>query len=442
MTDRYWLARAWTGTDLVDGLVVTVRAGRFDTVAPGPPVDATMINGLTLPGLANGHSHAFHRALRGRTQTGAGTFWTWRDQMYALAARLDPDGYHHLAGAVFAEMVATGFTTVGEFHYLHHDRDGRTHADANAMGEAVISAAAEAGLRICLLDTCYLGAGIGHGVEGVQRRFSDGTVEHWADRAGELADRHHGSDVVRIGAAVHSVRAVPRAMIGVVAEWAADRSTPLHVHLSEQVAENEECAAAYGLTPTGVLAEAGALTDRTSVVHATHLTPQDVQTLGAAAVTACLCPTTEADLGDGIGPSVALRGAGARVSIGTDSHALIDAFSELRAVEHQARLADRSRGRWTAAALLKAGGADGHRSLGFDDAGRIAPGQRADLVSLDLTSAATAGTGGGPETAVFAATAADVRQVMIDGVIRFVDGDRVELGRRLDDAITRAWAST
>ena len=304
----YVLEHAWIDGELRSEVPVSIAGGRFTQVGGVREHGATRLAGLTVPGLANCHSHAFHRALRGRTQRGGGTFWSWREQMYELAGRLDPDSYRALATAVFREMVASGITSVGEFHYLHHRRDGGSYDEPNVMGLALVAAAREAGLRIALLDTCYLAAGIGRPVEGVQRRFSDGTAEAWQERADELTGDAAG-DVV-VGAAVHSVRAVPLDQMRLVAEWADRFETPLHVHLSEQVAENEECLAAYGRTPTELLAEAGVLGDRTTVVHATHLTDLDVSRLGAASVTACFCPTTERDLGDGVGPSRQLNDAG------------------------------------------------------------------------------------------------------------------------------------
>jgi len=177
----YWLERAWTGDGPVrEGLLVDVTDGIFTHLEPGPPGAATRLAGLTIPGLANCHSHAFHRALRGRTQRERGTFWTWREQMYAVASRLTPDSYFHLARATYREMASVGITTVGEFHYLHHNPDGTPYDDPNEMGHALVQAAAEAGIRIALLDSCYLAAGIGRPPEGVQTRFSDGTADAWA----------------------------------------------------------------------------------------------------------------------------------------------------------------------------------------------------------------------------------------------------------------------
>jgi formiminoglutamate deiminase len=434
---HYSLEHAWVDGAVRSDVAVTVDQGRFTAVGGEPPRDAERLRGLTLPGLANGHSHAFHRALRGRTQRGSGTFWSWREQMYGLAARLDPDTYRQLAVAVYREMAAAGITCVGEFHYLHHQPDGTPYDDPNSMGLALVDAAAEAGVRIALLDACYLAAGIGAAPSGVQVRFSDGTAEGWQERADELGADIDG-DVV-VGAAVHSVRAVPLAAMRLVAEWADRFETPLHVHLSEQVAENEECLTAYGRTPTELLAEAGVLTDRATAVHATHVTDLDLVRLGKAGGHACLCPTTERDLADGIGPGRALHDAGLRVTVGSDGHTVVDLLEELRGVEAHERLRTQTRGHWTAAELLTAATVDGHASLGFPDAGRIAVGQRADLVTLDLESPRTAGGGAAAETAVFAAGAADVVHVVAGGRVVHRRGDEQAVGRALDRAVRRAW---
>ncbi len=431
------LEHAWIDGEVRSEVAVSVAGDRFTAVGGVPEAGATRLAGLTVPGLANCHSHAFHRALRGRTQRGGGTFWSWREQMYRLAERLDPDSYRALATVVFREMVASGITSVGEFHYLHHRRDGGSYDEPNVMGLALVTAAREAGLRIALLDTCYLAAGIGRPVEGVQRRFSDGTAEAWQERADELTGDAAG-DVV-VGAAIHSVRAVPLDQMRLVAEWADRFETPLHVHLSEQVAENEECLAAYGRTPTELLAEAGVLGDRTSAVHATHLTDLDVHRLGTAGVTACFCPTTERDLGDGVGPSRQLVEAGSPVTLGSDSHAVIDLFEEMKALEMDQRSVNRTRGHWSAPALLRAVTVDGHASLGFPDAGRIAVGQRADLVTLDLATPRTAGTGTGPETATFAATSADVVHVVSGGRVVHRAGDEDQVGAQLDKVVRGLW---
>jgi len=200
--------------------------------------------------------------------------------MYAAAASLDPDSYRALARAVFGEMALAGITGVGEFHYLHHGPGGTPYDDPNAMGHALIEAAAEAGIRITLLDTCYLASGFGTPPEGVQERFSDGDAAAWAERASALRGAPHA----RIGAAIHSVRAVPAGQLATVADWARERGVPLHAHLSEQRAENEACLAATGRTPAELLDEHGALGAHCCMVHATHLTDADIERLDRWAV--------------------------------------------------------------------------------------------------------------------------------------------------------------
>ncbi|MFE6901622.1 formimidoylglutamate deiminase [Streptomyces sp. NPDC057717] len=417
MQVTYWLEHAWLDPEVEPGVVVEVsQDGRIADVRTGvdtPPPGATVLRGLTVPGLANAHSHAFHRALRSTVQVGSGTFWTWREVMYSVADRLTPDTYHALARAVYAEMALAGITTVGEFHYLHHAPDGTPYDDPNAMGEALIAAAAEAGIRITLLDTAYVSSGFGKEPDRHQRRFSDGTTEAWAERATLLKDRDHA----RIGAAIHSVRAVPADQLDTVAEWAGTRGAPLHVHLSEQTAENEACLAAHDCTPTRLLADHGVLGPNTTGVHNTHLTDEDIALLGGSGTGTCMCPTTERDLADGIGPAVALQKEGSPLSLGSDSHAVIDLFEEARAMELNERLRTRTRGHWTAAALLRAATADGHAALGWNDAGRIERGALADLTTVALDSVRTAGPLPrlGAETAVFTASAADVRHTVVGG---------------------------
>ncbi|MFD3558469.1 formimidoylglutamate deiminase [Streptomyces sp. NPDC058686] len=442
MQVTYWLEHAWLDPEVEPGVVVEVsQDGRIADVRTGvgtPPPGASVLRGLTVPGLADAHSHAFHRALRSTVQVGSGTFWTWREVMYAVADRLTPDTYHALATAVYAEMALAGITTVGEFHYLHHAPGGTPYGDPNAMGEALIAAAAEAGIRITLLDTAYVSSGFGKEPDRHQRRFSDGTTEAWAERATLLKDRDHA----RIGAAIHSVRAVPADQLGTVAEWASTRGAPLHVHLSEQIAENDACLAAHGCTPTRLLADHGVLGPHTTGVHNTHLTDEDIALLGGSGTGTCMCPTTERDLADGIGPAVALQKAGSPLSLGSDSHAVIDLFEEARAMELNERLRTRTRGHWTASALLRAATADGHAALGWTDAGRIERGALADLATVALDSVRTAGPLPrlGAETAVFAASAADVRHTVVGGRHIVRDGQH-ELVGDVPGALTAAIAT-
>jgi formiminoglutamate deiminase len=282
-------------------------------------------------------------------------------------------------------MVRAGITCVGEFDYLH-------------FSDALIAAAAETGIRLTLLDACYLAGGFGEPPNDVQRRFSDRDAERWAQRVSEIRG-------ARVGAAIHSVRAVPADQIPTVVEWA--RGKPLHFHISEQRAENEACIAAHGCTPAQLLAQHGALGPDSTAVHATHLTPDDEALLGETTI--CMCPTTERDLADGIGR------AGPRLSLGSDSHAVIDLFEEARAVELNLRLATERRGHFTARALLR--GATNHASLGWPEAGRLEPGALADFITVGLDSVRLhdAEPATMLESIVFAAGSADVRQVIIGG---------------------------
>ncbi|MER5550126.1 formimidoylglutamate deiminase [Streptomyces sp. NPDC002793] len=430
VTATYWMSHAWLGTHVEPGVLLDVSGGRIAGVRTGvdaPPPGATALHGLTVPGLANTHSHAFHRALRATAQVGSGTFWTWRELMYRTASRLTPDTYFALARATYAEMALAGITAVGEFHYVHHAPGGTPYADPNAMGEALIAAAAEAGIRITLLDTAYLAAGFGEKPNRHQLRFSDTTADAWAERASLLKG---DDDLVVIGAAIHSVRAVPAGQLSAVARWAQERGAPLHVHLSEQTAENDACLAAHGRTPARLLADHGVLGPHTTGIHNTHLTAEDIELLGSSRTGTCMCPTTERDLADGIGPATALQGAGSPLSLGSDSHAVIDLFEEARAMELNERLRTHVRGHWTAAALLRAASAEGHAALGRPDAGLLEPGAPADLATVALDSVRTAGPLPrlAAETAVFAATAADVRHTVVAGrhIVRDGRHTRVE----------------
>jgi formiminoglutamate deiminase len=447
--DYAWLG----GEELAAGVVLEDAGdGRLSRVAAGqdPPAGAIHLGGIVVPGLANAHSHAFHRALRGRAQAGAGDFWRWRERMYGLAGVLDPDDLFELARATYAEMALAGITAVGEFHYLHHRPDGKPYTDPNVMGGALVAAAAEAGVRLTLLDTCYLRAGFraGSPLTGAQVRFSDGDAERWVDRVEDLAAR--AGSGWRLGAAVHSVRAVDERSMGVVAGWAQARGAPLHMHLSEQPAENEETLAATGRTPTGLAGAAGVLGAHTTAVHATHPTAGDVEELGATGTGVCLCPTTERDLGDGVGPAGELAAAGCPLSLGTDSHAVVDVLEEARLVELHERLLHRRRGGLATAALLEAATARGYRALGWSVADDLATstlgaGSPADFVTLDRASVRLAGLDPteGVAGLVFAATASDVTDVVVAGRPVVRDRSHVtipDVGRDLHRAITSAWS--
>jgi formiminoglutamate deiminase len=404
----FWAARAVLPDGVASGVVVECDGdGTIASVRHGvarAPRDATGLDGLVVPGLVDSHSHAFHRALRGRA--GGGDFWAWRSGMYRLVDRLDPDSLLAVATAAFGELVLAGVTTVHEFHYLHHPP---------GMDDAICEAARRAGIRLVLLDTCYLRAGFdGGALDAVQQRFSDGNAERWAARAEKVAAANPD---VTVGAAIHSVRAVDGESMTAVAGWAGARAVPLHIHLSEQVAENDACIAATGRTPVALAGERGVLGPMTTAVHCTWMTADDIALLGASGTAACLCPTTERDLADGVGPAAALAAAGCDLRLGSDSHAVADLFEEARAVELDQRLVTGRRGHHQPAALLAAAAAGS----------TLRPGAPADLCTVRLDGPRLAGVDLDDPVpmVVAAATAADVGDVVVGSRHVVRDGEHV-----------------
>ncbi|UPO77079.1 formimidoylglutamate deiminase [Arthrobacter sp. Helios] len=444
-TRGVWCERAvWDG-QVESGVRMTVdSAGVVAAVETGaaPRPGDLVLHGVVFPAASNAHSHAFHRVLRGRTHVGgADSFWTWRQAMYQAAGSLTPELYEELATAVFAEMVAAGYTSVAEFHYVHHRPDG-TPYPGHAMELALGRAAQAAGIRLTLLDTCYLAGGFGEPLNQEQLRFGDTGPEGWLRRLAALrtaVEAEFDPAEVSVGAALHSVRGVPADALPVIAAG-LDPDLPLHIHLSEQPAENQACLAATGLTPAQLLHRHGLLSPRLSAVHATHLTDTDIELLGGAGATVVMCPSTEADLADGIGPAAALAAAGARIALGSDQHAVLDPWLEMRALEHGERLSSGVRGRFTPAALhtavSDAGAAAQHRRApGF------AAGSLCDLMAVDPASTRTAGSD--PAQLALAATAQDVTAVVVGGTLTAEHGRHLRLGdpglllanaiRRLDE---------
>ena len=435
---------AWLGgAEPVGNVLIEVVDGVISAVSKNvdAPAGAHRLRGLTLSGLANTHSHVFHRAIRGSSQSGVADFWSWRTLMYGVAERLDPESLYDLALATYGEMALSGITSVGEFFYVHHDQGGKSYANPNEMGEAVVRAANDAGLRITLIDTCYLQADVhGTSLEGVQRRFDDGSWEAWVARLDLLSD----TATMRVGAAIHSVRAVPRAALAPIADYAASRDLPLHVHLSEQPAENEACLDAFGLTPTQLLAAEGVLGGRTTAVHATHLTDEDIRLLGSSRTTISMCCTTERDLADGVGPASRLAAAGSPIVVGSDAHMTIDLWEEARAIELDERLISGVRGHFRVPELAAALTSSGAASLGWNT-GRIEVGALADFVTVRLDSPRTAGARGGDPLAhvIFAATGSDVDTVIVGGELVVEGGKHRTLeavGPALEAAISTVFA--
>lgn len=454
MTAHYWCELAWLGGPRAsEGVVIAVDSDRISAVCAGVPVrpeGAVPLAGLTLPALANAHSHAFHRALRGRTHAGRGSFWSWRDLMYRVAGRLDPDSYRRLARAVFAEMALAGIGAVGEFHYVHRRPGGDAYDDPNAMGAAMVDAAADAGIRLTLLDTLYLHGGLDPTLDGgygplapSQARFGDGSADRWIDRVERLASTASGP-MVRIGAAVHSVRAVDPPSIKAAADWSREHGAPLHFHASEQPAENEQCVAVHGMSPIEVIAQAGGLGSGTTVVHATHANGRDQTMIGEAGAFCCLCPSTERDLADGTGPSVGLSRQGAGLCLGSDSHAIVDLFEEARTVELDQRAASGVRGVFSTESLAEMATSGGCRSLGWPDGGRLEEGALADFATVGLDSVRTAGADADSALAatIFGASSADVHHLVVGGrtVVRDGRHTTIDVAAELAAAITEVTA--
>jgi formiminoglutamate deiminase len=408
--------QAWLGHQAYD-VLIEVEDGRINAVTEGVPAPARAIRlgGWTIPGLANVHSHAFQRSLRGMTEAGGGDFWEWRQPMYRAAESVEPGRYLDQAREVFREMLKAGITAVGEFHYLH--------AQGNELGDELIEAARGEGIRITLLDACYLRGGMdGRPLEGAQRSFSDGEVERWVQRMDALGDAwseprtlagRDGTEGVRIGAAIHSVRAVDPASMRTVAAWARARGAPLHVHLAEQPAEVDECLAVEGCTPAQLLEREGILGSDLTAIHAVHVDDRDISLLGANQVSICACTTTERDLGDRVAPLRALSSAGCPITVGSDSNAVIDILEDARGLELDQRRATGRRVLHQPEELLRAATVDGMRALGWE-AGELKPGMLADFITIDQWKADEQQVMG-PGSLMFGCSGRDVINVVVGG---------------------------
>lgn len=320
---------------------LSVDAQGFVSAAPAPDAERLELPGcVVLPGLVNAHSHAFQRVLRGRTEyLAAGherdDFWSWREAMYAAATALSPEALYAVSRQTFVEMALAGITTVGEFHYLHHQPDGTPYDDGPLLARVVVQAARDAGLRVALLRVGYARAGFQVPDNPRQRRFIDPSVDAFLARAEDTRRALAGDPLVTVGLAPHSVRAVPKAWLEAVARA---RPPVVHMHVAEQPLELKACLAEHGRTPVDFLADLGLLSPAFTGVHGVHLSDGEVQRFGAAGATVCACPSTERNLGDGVVPADALLAAGATVALGSDSQAHVDLLEEARQLEGHLRL--------------------------------------------------------------------------------------------------------
>ncbi len=335
---------------------------------------------MKLPALATAHSHAFQRGMRGAAQrpSPAGSrddFWSWRGQMYALATSLTPESIDRISRVAFRELHAAGVRTVGEFHYIQHQPDGTPYDQRTLLSEIVVEAARSCGLRVCLLRVAYHRAGPGRDAEPGQKRFCDPSVDDVLRDVEDLRVLYKDSPDVRVGVAPHSVRAVPPSWIAPLAAYATKHAMPFHMHVAEVAREVDECVAETKKRPVELLADLGALSERFCGVHCTNLVPHEAKLLGAARAFACICATTERDLGDGLPDLTALRNAGARLCTGIDSHVITDPFDDMRALETHERLRTRARVTFTpssgtpAEALWREGSQNGSSACGFEGPG-------------------------------------------------------------------------
>ncbi|RZA21465.1 MAG: formimidoylglutamate deiminase [Lysobacteraceae bacterium] len=405
-----------------------------------PNVIAETPRGWALPGIANLHSHAFQRAMAGmaeRQTDPADSFWTWRETMYAMAARFDPELLHAVAAQLYVEMLEAGYTTVCEFHYLHHAPDGQPYAEADAMSQALLRAAREAGIRITLLPVLYMSGGFdGRPLSARQQRFGH-SVEAYLRLLETL--RAQQGDGVRIGCALHSLRAVPPAALREVL-GALPGDARIHIHIAEQVPEVEECIALRGTRPVQWLLDNTEVDGRWTLVHATHLDDAEVQGIARSGATVAICPSTEANLGDGLFPLRNFLDAGGRWGVGSDSHISVDPVEELRWLEYGQRLAARRRNIASSmrspsvgATLLGGVLASAAGSTGFE-------GALQDRLVLDAESPILAGAteADAIDRWIFSGNARVVRDVEVAGVRVVEDGrhrDREAIAARYREAI-------
>jgi formimidoylglutamate deiminase len=439
MTDHHGSCRAghlWRADGWQRAATFGVDGGR---VARAADATGETLGDWVLPGMPNLHSHAFQRAMAGlaeRRGRADDSFWSWREAMYTCAAAIGPDALQAIAAQLYVEMLKAGYTQVCEFHYLHHQSDGTPYAQPEIMSLALIEAAREAGIALTLLPVLYISGGFdGRALTARQRRFGH-TVESYLQLLETL--RRHESDDLRVGIALHSLRAVPeRAMREVLASDAA-KTAPIHIHIAEQIGEVQDCLAVRGARPVEWLFDHAAVDARWCLVHATHLTDAETLQLARSGAVAGLCPTTEANLGDGVFPLAAYQDAGGALGIGSDSHISVSPVEELRWLEYGQRLVTRHRnvgarheGDSVGETLWAAALRGGAQASGLA-AGEVREGARADLIVLDETSPLLAGDDahGVLDRFIFAGNTPLVRDVMVGGRwqvrgFRHRDGERI-----------------
>ncbi|NYF80069.1 formimidoylglutamate deiminase [Granulicella arctica] len=406
-----------------------------------------------LPGFVNAHSHSFQRLIRGKSESrivSGRDFWSWRGTMYHAAAQLDPKEVYDIARMVFLEMLLAGTTTVGEFHYLHTDPTGCAYDDPNLLSKQVIAAAQSVGLRIVLLRTAYLRSGFALPRDPGQTRFFESTREFLNNMAELVSQYPATSNEVRFGVAPHSIRAVPLDDLAELTAWANAKQLPLHMHVAEQVAENEACVREYGCTPVELLSRNRILSRSFTAVHSIHILPDEIQELAQAGTMICSCPTTERNLGDGFFAADQIMAAGIRVALGSDSQAQIDPLEDARELDYHLRLRDQQRAildlieeRSIAERLFSCATFNGAQALSVPT-GQFVPGSLADAFTVDLTDLSIAGHS--PEDLlsilVFSLNKTAIRDVIVNGKLKIRDQKhslQAEIVARYQEVHRRVW---
>lgn len=435
-----------------DGIVASAEQ-------PHPAETIDLSGKALLPGFVNAHSHAFQRLIRGKAESRAVSgrdFWSWRNTMYHAAARLSPEDMYDVARMCYLEMVRAGITTVGEFHYVHNQPDGTPYEDANLLARQVIAAAQSVGLRIVLLRSAYLRSGFGLSPDPGQRRFYESAEAFLASAAALLEQYGSSAADVRVGIAPHSIRAVPLPELRAIVGWARERQLPVHMHIAEQLAENEACQREYGSTPVALLARKGLLGRDLVAVHAIHLSAEEKSALAEASVIVCSCPMTERNLGDGIVAADELMRLGVRHALGSDSQAQIDPLEDARELDYHLRLAQQQRAILDqipargsavpiASRLLECATVHGAHALGIAS-GTLQPDEYGDVVGIDLDDLSIAGHDEQSllPLVVFGMQRSAIRDVMVNGRFILRDGHHPleeEIVRKYQELCARVWAS-
>ncbi len=444
------------GRFVSDAGVLAADDGTISAIAASDTPSDTVIDlrgKALLPGLVNVHSHAFQRLIRGKAESrivSGSDFWSWRNTMYHAAANLDPQQVYDVARMAFLEMVLAGTTTVGEFHYLHTTPSGEPYDDPNLLSKQVIAAARSVGIRIVLLRCAYLRSGFQLPPDRGQTRFFETTREFLANMEQLVRETPAASSTVRLGVAPHSIRAVPLDDLREIAAWSRSKRLPIHMHMAEQVAENEACLREYGATPVALVGNAGLLGPDWTAVHAIHITADEIAMLAAADAIICSCPTTERNLGDGIFSADSVMRSGIKVALGSDSQAQIDPLEDARELDYHLRLAHQQRAildqidnQPLASRLFNCATANGARSLAVLS-GSLSPGNYADFFTVDLRDPSIAGHSASDllPLIVFGMNRTAIRDVAVNGKLIVHDGRHLlqdEIVSRYDEVQAKVW---